>query len=151
MIHWNNLKSSEKISLWRNFRLELQKKESLTDLETLKEVTTFFATIPRDSRSIDYYTPESWPTAWEILHYNFSCDSSISLMNYYTMLLVKPDSVNDCELYLIDNSVNEFLIPIFYKKYLMNYDYSQVVELDDVKNEIKIMKKFKKEELPSIQ
>lgn len=151
MIHWNSLKSAEKISYWRNFRIEAKEKEYSSDLELLKDITTFFGKIPRDSRSIDYYTPSSWPNPWEILHYNFSCDSSISLMNYYTMILIKPETIDQCSIFLIDNGVNEFLIPLFYKQYLMNYDYSQVVDINTVQKDIKIIKKFNKEELPRIQ
>jgi hypothetical protein len=151
MIHWNSLKSAEKISYWRNFRLEMQQKTDLSDLELFTEVTNFFGSIPRDSRSIDYYTPESWPNPWEILYHSFSCDSAISLLNYYTIILIRPNLINHCSMFLIDSGLNEFLIPLFNKQYLMNYDYTHVVDINSVKQDIKIIKKFTKEDLPKIQ
>jgi len=148
VIHnWNNLSSHERISTWKEFR------EKIKDLpldEKLSEVAIFWSTLPLGARSLDFYTPNSWPTPWEILYHGMFCENTASIMMYYTLLLTVPEDEVKINIWLIDNGGDMFLVPVIDQQYVLNYIPREVAELADYKDDLLIRDKFKDMEIKPI-
>jgi len=143
---WNGLTDEERLRLWKDLRNNL----SSLDLHTqLKSIATFCARIPFGSRSIDYYTPENWPTPWEILHHGSFCTSSISLLIFYTISLVSPDTKID--LYLVETHDDMFLLPIVDDQFVLNYELGEVSKYLDIKDTFKIRQIFPQGRIKTIR
>lgn len=123
MIQWNDLTLSERISEWRLFR------ESIADLSTQSKIdctVDFFKGIPITSRRIDYYSPETWPTPWEIFAESLFCKSSVSLLFYYTLTTVEPDI--NIELEVIDDGEDMYMVPIWDEEHILNYIPGKIID-----------------------
>ena len=126
MSEWNNSSAEERIEKWREFRESL---DGLPEEELLNNVAQFFAGVPLGARCIDYYTPESWPTPWELLYHQLYCASSISLLIYHTLCIaLGRDRV---QIVLADTGTDLLLLPIVDKKYIFNYELGKVNNTSD--------------------
>ena len=142
MSEWNNFSSSERMARWKELRTEVQ---NLDQQSQLTAVAKFFGTLPYSERTIDYYTPDSWPSPWDILYRNELCQSSIALLMYYTLELC--DFEGDVELVLINDTTDTFLLVCVDNQYLLNYELCQVSNCLQLKDRFKIVEKFKKTEI----
>lgn len=61
-----------RLEVWRNLR-------HTPDL-TIEKILTEFARIKHEPRCIDYYTPASWPSVFEIVSEGYFCQSGITLV-----------------------------------------------------------------------
>lgn len=144
MSEWNNSSAEERIEKWREFR------ESLNDLdneELLNSVAQFFATVPLGARCIDYYTPESWPTPWEILYHKLYCASSISLLIYHTLCIAL--GTDRVQIVLGDTGTDCLLLPIVDKKHIFNFELGKVNKIKD--QQIKVIDDFADTEIVQVQ
>lgn len=125
----------EMMKYWHQFRDSLSH-ESEIDI-TLTKVCQFWAKAPISTRKIDYFTPEMWPTPWELIHSGEYCRSSIALGMESTLMLFKgsPFTADRVELALIDDDhVDMYLIVIVDGHKVLNYSIGEVVTLDQMKN-----------------
>lgn len=144
-MNWNNLRGEERLSLWKNFR------DSLTEKpldQILKLVADFFKSFPYATRSIDYYSPQDWPTPWEILYYGLFCTSSISLLMYYTLVLA--DVKSDLELLLVEDKKDVFMILLVDKKFVLNYELGMISMYSSIKTELRVIKTYTQEQIKKI-
>jgi hypothetical protein len=130
MNNWNIYTKEERIIEWRKFRLTLAELDTHQKMEKTAE---YFMSVPIASRFIDYYSPETWPSPWEILNLGWSCTSSISLLIAHTLKLTDVE----CEIYLVDSPIGTFLLPVVDNKYILNYELGKVVDIDTA-NDVKI-------------
>lgn len=142
MIHWNNLSSEERTDLWRQTREDLTTKNYM---DRLTELSIFFAHVPYGTRTLDYYTPESWLTPWEILHHGLFCRSSISLVMYHTLTIIDPDIT--IELCLIDDKEDMYLAPVIDDKFVLGCIPGQVSQIKKLKKTFQIKQTFRKEQI----
>ena len=87
-IEWSSYSFENKLIEWKNHR-DIIKECSV--LERLERTAEFFKNTPYKKRTIDYYSPDTWPDAWELMNSDLHCLSSISLMMYYTLKIVDVD------------------------------------------------------------
>jgi len=137
MKNWNNLSSSDRIFAWREFRQSI---DELPKKKKIQKIAKFFSTIPIARRYIDYYTPESWPSPWEILHHGWSCQSSISLLIAYTLQI--STNVN-FDLWLIDDSDDVYLVIVLEDGGVMNYELGKVININTIAKTIKVLHRYK--------
>lgn len=142
---WNNIPDNERLSLWKKLRSDISTAEFSKQLDM---VAKFFANMPYGSRTIDYYTPDSWPTPWEIIYHGSLCKSSISLLIFYTFSLLHLD--HTFELYLIDDSEDEYLIPVIDNQFVLNYQLGVVSSYQEVKEEFTVKQKFTEQQVKKI-
>lgn len=142
---WNAIPDEECLRLWKNLRDSL-KELSLED--QLKEVAKFCASIPFGSRTLDYYDPTDWPTPWEILFHGSFCTSSISLLMYYTFVLTAIDA--NVELHLVEDDDGVFLLPIINDQFVLNYELGMVSMYPEIKNNLRVLKIYRKEQIKTI-
>lgn len=142
---WNTIPDNEKLQLWKKLRADIA---DLPLNEKLEQIATFCSKIPFGTRTLDYYSSENWPTPWEILFYSSFCTSSISLLIFYTiMLLPEPPEV---ELILVeDNDI--YLLPIINGQYILNYELGKVNNSVDICTNFKIVQKYTKAQVKNIK
>lgn len=142
---WNGVSNDERLRLWKNLRDDIKDE---TFENQLAEIARFYASTPFGSRSLDYYTPESWPTPWEILFHGLFCRSSISLLIFYTIQLVAPD--HKIELQLIDDDGDIFLLPVVDDQFVLNYELGLVSKYLDLKDTVKVKQVFPQGQVKTI-
>jgi hypothetical protein len=144
MSEWNKSSEEERIEKWREFRESLN---DLNDEELLNNVAQFFASVPLGARCVDYYTPESWPTPWELLYHKLYCSSSISLLIYHTLCIVLGN--DRVSIVLADTGTDCLLMPIVDKKYIFNYELGKVNKIKD--HQIEVIDDFADVEIEQVQ
>ncbi len=143
---WNTIPNEERLRLWKNLR------ESIAEKSTegqLTDVAKFCSTIPFGSRSVDYYTPADWPTPWEILFYGSFCTSSISLLIYYTLVLL-PTTI-DIELLLVEDDEDVYLLPFIDNQFILNYELGQVSKYPEIQDNFKVLRRYSRDEVKTIK
>lgn len=142
---WNNIPNEERLRLWKNLRESISA-QALP--EQLDAIAKFFADMPYESRTIDYYSPASWPTPWEILFYGSFCKSSISLLMFHTLSLLHNGA--QIELSLINDGDDLYLIPVIDYQFVLNYIPGTVNNLQDINADLQIIKTFAMNEIKQI-
>lgn len=143
---WNSLDGEDRIFHWKRFRTEI-KEFSLE--EQLAQIAKFYSTIPYGARTLDYYSPYDWPTPWEILFYESFCTSSISLLIFYTFVLT-PIAVK-IELQLVEDDDGIYLLPVIDDQFVLNYELGKVSKYPDIKDKIKVLNTYRKEQIKAIK
>lgn len=142
---WNNIPNEERLHLWKVLREDIK---DLPVKEQLEHLATFCRTIPFGSRTIDYYSPLEWPNPWEILFHGLFCTSSISVLMYYTLVLLP--TVKKVELILVEDDDGIFLLPIIDDHFVLNYELGQVSMYSEIKNDITVLQRYREEEIKKI-
>jgi hypothetical protein len=143
---WNGLTDNERLLLWKNLRKDIADKDFSTKLQSIAD---FYRLAPFGSRTIDYYDQTDWPTPWEILYHGSFCKSSISLLIFYTVLMVSPTS--NVEMLLVNDSEDVYLLPLVDDQYVLNFSPGVVSNYQDLKEDIKIIRIFDKESIKKIR
>jgi len=142
---WNTIENGERLRLWKKLRDDLVGKS----LENkMAEVAKFCARMPYGSRTLDYYSPEDWPTPWEILFHGSFCTSSISLLMFHTFAL--SDIEESLDLYLVEDDEGVFLLPVIANHFVLNYHLGMVSNYPDIKEEIKVIKIYNQTQVKTI-
>lgn len=144
-MNWNNLRGEERLSLWKNLRESLAEKSLDQVLELVAE---FFKLFPYATRAIDYYSPQDWPTPWEILYYGLFCTSSISLLMYYTLVLAGVKA--DLELLLVEDKNSVFMILLVDKKFVLNYELGMISMYSSIETDLRVIKIYTRDQIKKI-
>jgi hypothetical protein len=136
-MNWNNIPNGERLRLWKKLREEIESADF--DLQ-LHSVAKFCASMPIGHRTVDYYTPDSWPTPWEILFHGTFCPSSVSLLIFHTLCLL-PDNGHTFELYLVEDE-DVYLLPVIDNQFVLNYQLGAVNRYSEVSANFKVLKKI---------
>ncbi len=142
---WITIPNEERLALWKTLRKDIA---SLPLREQLDKIAEFCKSMPFGYRTLDYYTPSSWPTPWEILFHGSFCTSSISLLMAYTLQLIPNEKI--IEIYLVDDNENIYLLPVIDNQFVLNYHLGQVSMYSDIKNDFKVLQKYTQNEIKTI-
>lgn len=121
MSAWNNSTPEERIANWRELREHIS---NLSEEEQINSIAEFFARVPIGARCIDFYTPDSWPTPWELLYHKLFCPSTISLLIYHTLCVTLGEE--RVSIVLIDSGDDRFLVPLVDKQRVFNFELGKV-------------------------
>lgn len=121
MSDWNNSTPEERIANWRELREHIS---DLEEEEQINSIAEFFARVPIGARCIDFYTPDSWPTPWELLYHKLFCPSTISLLIYHTLCVALGEE--RVSIVLIDSGDDRFLVPLVDKQRVFNIELGKV-------------------------
>ena len=121
MSAWNNSTPEERIAKWRELREHIS---TLSEEEQINSIAEFFARVPIGARCIDFYTPDSWPTPWELLYHKLFCASTISLLIYHTLCIALGEE--RVSIVLIDSGDDRFLVPLVDKQRVFNFELGKV-------------------------
>jgi hypothetical protein len=89
----------ERLLVWRSFR----KNFPLTG--TALDVVKKFAPVRLQHRCIDYYSPDSWPTPFEILAENLLCQSGVTLVMASTLIQLGLIKSNEYKFDVVSNYI----------------------------------------------
>lgn len=142
---WASIPGAERLSLWKKLRISIQ---DLEQKEQLADVANFCAHMPFGSRSVDYYSPQDWPTPWEILYHGSFCTSSISILMFYTIAM-SAEHV-DVDLILVEDADGIFLLPIISNRYILNYELGKISIYPEIQHSFEILKRFSKNDIKPI-
>lgn len=90
---------SERLSVWRKFRHDFPING------TIENVITAFSNIKLERRSIDYYSPESWPSPFEIVNEGLFCQSGVTLVLASTLINLKLIKSNQFRFDVVSNHI----------------------------------------------
>jgi hypothetical protein len=135
------LNYSESYAAWKDLRKTLL--ENISDKEKLQLVVDFWSMAPIEPRVIDWDSPKSWPTPWELLSQKQFDESAVSIGMEYTLAV----SNSDFQLELIlakDETLSiEHIMLLVDGKWLLNYEHKKIIEWSAVKNKLKIVGRYK--------
>lgn len=138
MSHWNTLSSDEIIAEWKDFR------EQLSSDTVIEEMAIYFFDVPHGPRCVDYYSPVTWLSPWEILYHKAFCRSNTALLMYYTLVFAEfPD--HEVELVLINDFMDTYLALLINNQYILNYELGKVSLFAEVEQDINIIEVFDNE------
>lgn len=135
MSHWNALSSDEIIAEWKEFRAGIDPNVALA------EIADYFFDVPIGTRCIDYYSPDTWLSPWDILYFKVFCRSNVTLLMYYTLMFADVPEY-EAELMLIDDFADVYLVLLINKSYVLNFELGRVSSLVDIAGDIKILEVF---------
>jgi len=122
------LRGSERIITWRKFRNSIASLELLTQLE---KVVEFWAKAPLASARYDWSQPNSWPSPWELMLDEDYDEFSIGLGMAYTLFLTPGFDYKIINIQAFNDRDNSsYYFPVVVDKYLLNYSYNQIVNLN---------------------
>lgn len=145
-MNWNTIPNEERLHLWKTLR------NNITDLELhiqLEEIAKFCSHMPFGSRTIDYYSPGDWPTPWEILFHSSFCTSSISVLMYYTLVLL--DKGHNIDLLLVEDIDGVYLIPLINSIFVLNYELGSVNNYPDIEDNFRVLQRYSVEQIKKIK
>ena len=121
--------SSERLAAWRRFRQEFPANG------TEQNVIDAFAKIKIERRILDYYTPESWSTPFEIVSDGEFCQSGLTLVLASTLINLKLIKADECRFDVVSNHITGTDGLVFvYGDCVYNFLQDCVVTLDYCEN-----------------
>jgi len=121
---WFNGRSEERILAWREFRQQLNSWPA--NIQTVVDVWSKAPT----TNYLTQDNPHEWPEAWQLVSDNLYCDIGIALGMFYTLYYSSYPQKDTMRLrgYKLRSSHKEVnLVLCEGEKYVLNYEYGQVV------------------------
>lgn len=143
---WYTLSSDERLHLWKKFRDDIT---TMSREEQLTEVAKFCSKTPMGPRTLDYYSPAEWPTPWEILYNDSFCVSSVSLLMFYTLILLP--APHNVELLLVQYGHKIHLLPIIDNQFILNFELGHVSNYADIHDNFEVLQRYTSTEIKKIK
>lgn len=99
---WNNaITYKSRLAYWKELRNGIKTDESyIAEISKIPYVLFH--------REVDYYTPSSWYTPWDILELKVLCRSCVGILVYHSIKIAIPDSKP--EVLLVNNTEEQWLV-----------------------------------------
>lgn len=112
----------ERLAIWRNIRQNIANPTEIVDQ---------LGDIKREQRYIDYYTPVSWPTPFEIVEQGLFCQSGITLVLTATLQYAGVINTDTVRLDVISNHITgtEGLV-LIHDEHAYNFLPKEIVSAD---------------------
>lgn len=139
-----SLNPDDRLREWKSFR---DSASEISDIrEQLLSVQSFWEMKPFMTRSIDIDDPKSWPTPWELIHSGECCPLSKAYLIEQTLILMDSERYTSESLrllYVEDRTISEaFMILVYDNKYVLNYQYKDIIEFDKVTTTCAILQEY---------
>jgi len=136
------LSTRDRLSRWREFRLEL---DSLSLDLAVDYTSKFWTSCPFNPYYLDLKQPNSWPDPWQLIEENYYCDLAKTLGIVYTLYLTKhgPQLQPEIKVYLDKKTRYQYHIADFcHGKYVLNLIEGQVVNKEHINQELKLLRSY---------
>lgn len=144
---WNSVTHEERLRHWKKLRGDIAK---LPIQEQLNALAEFCESMPRSRRrTLDFRSFTGWPTPWEIIFHAEFCINSISLIIFYTLLML--DSSYDVELWVVKDNGGDYLLPVVNNQFVLNYEVGKVSNYSEICDYFIVMQKCSKQEIKTIK
>lgn len=121
-------KYEQQLIIWREFRDSLE-----TSDDPLQDTIDFFKPAPETMFAADPYSPETWPTPWELINENVYCPFIKILAICYTLQLTDRFSADQFEIHITQDqqrSATEYLL--FVADYVIGFDENTYVHKSEL-------------------
>lgn len=116
----------DRLAAWHDFRVTLE-----TATDPLQDVIDLYNQVPLVSIYTDPWSPEMWPSPWELINENEYCDYCKLLGMCYTLQLTDRFSESNFEIHIgIDTEQSETYYLLFVDDRVLNYDKDTHVSKD---------------------
>jgi hypothetical protein len=128
-----DLKSADRLKLWREFRLSL---DNYQLFEALERVSNLWSFAPFVDYYLDPAKPSEWPSPWDLLHENYYCDLAKTSGMLYTIALSKHGRCNKLELSILKHKKKKHCINILSvnNELVLNYEFNSIVNRQKLSN-----------------
>lgn len=99
----------QRLASWREFRDSLEEAD-----DPFRLVLDFYSNSPYVSKHTDPWTPEMWPSPWELVNENQYCDFCRVLGMCYSLQLTERFKGFSFEIHIVTNSDNSELYYLLY-------------------------------------
>ena len=124
---WLETTTDERISLWREFRNNLE-----TSSTPFEDVQEFWKSAPRTTRGLDPWNSQLWLSPWELLEENRFCPVAIPLMMGWTLKLTTRFSKENILIKtIVDRSKERVYNTLHIQQTVLNVD-NKVVNIKDL-------------------
>ncbi len=122
--------SADRLAVWREFRRSVKNNN-----RTLENVIEAFSHINVERRCFDYYTPEYWPTPFEIVSEFYFCQSGITLVLASTLIHLNFIKSEQLEFAVVSNHITgtDGLV-LIHDNLVYNFIPGSVVSLEFCRN-----------------
>jgi hypothetical protein len=121
-----NLTSEQRLNIWRTFRQQ--------EFQDISEIVANFPFQEFESRYLDYYTPKSWPSPFEIVSEGYLCQSGVTLVLTATLMNKKFLKCEELSLPVISNNITGSTgLVLLYEDQVFNFTPGKVETLEYLK------------------
>lgn len=122
----------DRLSCWQEFRRSLEKSS-----DPIQDAIDFYNNAPYVSISTDPYTPETWPSPWELIQENQYCEFGKLLGICYTLQLTSRFSKSKFEIHIKHDQKNSRLLYLLYiDNNVIGYKSNQYVNKSEIPNDL---------------
>lgn len=137
-----NLKASEHLTHWRDFRKSL----AALPLDTiLTKVIKFWHGCPFSPYYLDPERPANWPDPWTLIQENYYCDVAKALGIVYTLSLLQREDILDLELHVYVDPETKYqynAVCINRGKYILNLIDDEVLNKQQIKKSLTLKHRY---------
>jgi hypothetical protein len=95
----NTQTPEERLRAWRDFR------HAFSDSDSDEDIAKAFESVKIKPRYIDYYTPETWPSVFEIVSEGYFCQTGLTLVIASTLQNLGFINVNELRFDVVSNNI----------------------------------------------
>jgi len=118
----------QRLSDWHSFRNTLEHSK-----DPLQDVINQYNQATQVSRYTDPWSPNLWPTAWELINENTYCDFCTVLGMYYSLQLTERFTEANFEIHIgIDREQSTSYYLLIIDDRVIGYDSERHVSIDDL-------------------
>jgi len=122
----NTQTARERLRAWRTFRQQFDKKNG-----TIEDVVEAFGNVEIKARYLDYYTPDSWPSVFEIVQDGEFCQTGLTLVLGSTLHYLGFIKSKQLEFDVVSNHITGIEgIVLIYENNAYNFLPGKVVTVD---------------------
>lgn len=132
------LKTSERLSRWRDFRTSLS---SMPLLDAIDSTQKFWHSCPFMPYYLEPDKPETWPDPWQLISENYYCDIAKCLGILYTLHLSEhKEHLNpEIRVYFDPKTRYNYHIAYFAQgKYIVNLIEDEIVNKEHINQQLKL-------------
>jgi hypothetical protein len=141
------LKTSERISHWRDFRKNLGQ---LTLSQALQATVDFWQSCPFAPYYLDATDSDEWPNPWELIAENYYCDVAKCLGIVYTIVLSDHGAELDPEIRVYYDPMSRLTYHLVFfdrGKYVINFSDGEIVNIESISNKFQLKYHYQKQDL----
>lgn len=136
------IKPQQRLTVWRNF-----KKQELST----KKIISYISSIKTVERTFDFYTPQQWPTCWEIVSNAMFCYSGKAILLHDTLVHMERIEPKNISWIVVDNyDYGQVGLAFFDGLCYYNILPDTVVKRQNLDNYSRVLEKINKNKLDKI-
>jgi hypothetical protein len=139
------LTPSDRLRFWSNFR---QKINEMSFDSALKETVTLWSYAPIVKNYLTTDDLSNWPDPWQLIYENCYCDLAKALGMLYTLHFCNYRPGMELRIYRDTESKEQYnLVWIENGKYVLNYEFNEIVNKKQLNKSIQLIKTITKTDL----